>query len=314
MPRRVWAWASAGAALIAALPADAREAEADFSLAEVRPGVFAAIAQPGRDATIGNSGFIVGSDAVLVVDSFATGTAAERLLIAIRRKTSLPIRWLVNTHHHLDHCGGNGVFAKAGAVIVAHENARSRMRDAALVRMARVPPPEREKFLRFSLPSETFRDAVSIWLGDRRVDVFSKPGHTDGDSLVSVPDADVLFGGDLFQKATVPNLADADSQAWVRTLDDLARRFPTATLIPGHGGVARPLDMRSLREYLVVLRLAVAEALQQGKAGATLSEEVVPMLSSRYRSWNWADHIADSVAQMEEELTGKTASVPAPTP
>lgn len=314
MPRRVWAWASAGAALISALPADARDAETDFSLAEVKPGVFAAIAQPGRDAAIGNTGFIVGSDAVLVVDSFATGTAAERLLIAIRRKTSLPIRWLVNTHHHLDHCGGNSVFAKAGAVIVAHENARSRLRDAALARMAQVPPPEREKFLRFSLPSETFRDALSIWLGDRRVDVFSKPGHTDGDSLVSVPDADVLFGGDIFQKATVPNLADADSQAWVRTLDDLARRFPTATLIPGHGGVARPLDMRSLREYLVVLRLAVAEALQQGRSGATLSEEVVPMLSSRYRSWNWADHIADNVAQMEKELTGKMGFPPAPIP
>jgi cyclase len=232
------------------------------------------------------------------VDSFATPRAAQQLLSEIRRRTVLPVRWLVNTHHHMDHCGGNAVFAKAGAAIVAHENARTRMREAA----------------RSALPTETYRDAVSIWLGDRRVDVFTKPGHTDGDSLVSVPDANVLFGGDLLQKDTIPNLAQAKTDAWIQTLDELAARFPSATLVPGHGGVARPLDMRPLRDYLVGLRLAVSRELQQGKSGAELSEALLPQLSSRYRRWAWSEHIGDNVAQMEAELTGRTASPPAPTP
>jgi cyclase len=314
MPRAVEGWFVAGAVLCVALPATARAADADFRLTEVRRGVFAAIAQPGRDAATGNAGFVVGSDAVLVVDSFATEAAAQGLLSEIRRVTSLPVRWLVNTHHHLDHCGGNAVFAKAGAVIVAHENARSRMREAALTRMAGVPPAERERLLQLVLPSETFREALSIWLGDRRVDVYFRPGHTGGDSLVSVPDADALFGGDLLQKATVPNLADADTDAWVRTLDELARRFPSAALIPGHGDVARPVDMRGLRGYLVGLRLAVAAELRRGKSGAELAEAVLPRFAADYRSWSRSEHIADNVAQIERELTGRTESPPAPTP
>ena len=272
---------------------------ADFRVVEAKPGVFAAIADPRRGGAVGNAGFVVGSDAVLVVDAFATEAAARSLLAEIRRRTRLPIRWLVDTHHHRDHCGGNAVFARAGAAVVASEPARERMRE-------KLPPA--------ALPSLTYRDSISIWLGDRRVDVFTKPGHTPGDSLVSIPDADALFGGDLLQKATVPNLADADSEAWVKTLDELARRFPSATLIPGHGDVARPLDMRALRAYLVGLRAAVAGELRRGKSGAALVEAVLPAFAPSYRGWAWSESIPESVAQMERELTGKTGSRPAPTP
>ena len=283
----------------AALAAVSLEAAESFTLTEVKPGVFAAIAKPGDADSVGNAGFVIGSDAVLVVDSFATPRAAEQLLAKIRGRTRLPVRWLVDTHHHADHRGGNLVFAKAGATVVAHEAARARMR---------------ERGVSAALPSETYRDAISIWLGDRRVDVLGRSGHTDGDSVVFVPDADVLFGGDLLQNRTVPNLADARTDVWVRTLDELAQRFPSAAIVPGHGAVARPLDMRPLRDYLVTLRTSVSRGLQEGVSGAALADLLVPRLTAQCRGWSGTEHIAETVAQVEAELTDRTTVPAAPTP
>jgi glyoxylase-like metal-dependent hydrolase (beta-lactamase superfamily II) len=308
--RTLWAAAASTGILIgAAAAARSAPGEADgFDLTEVKPGVYAAVARPGDDSTIGNAGFVVGSDAVLVVDSFATPAAAERLLARIRKATPRPIRWLIDTHHHLDHWGGNSVFAKAGATVVAQENARTGMQARATSPDAQDATDRARRAL--VLPTVTYREAMSIWLGDRRVDVFTKPGHTHGDSLVSVPDADVLFGGDLLQKNTVPNLADARIDAWIRTLDELAPRFPTATIVPGHGGVARPLDIRGLRDFLVTVRLAVARGLAEGKSGPALAEEVVPQLAP-FRKWTWSEHLDGAVADAERQIRDTAAN---PTP
>jgi cyclase len=295
--------AAAGAAR-ASSPA---EAAASFTLTEVKPGVFAAIARPGDEDSVGNAGFVIGSDAVLVVDTFATPKAAEQLLTQIRKKTPRPIRWLIDTHHHRDHWGGNSVFAKAGAVVVSTENARARI----LARLQQDPGPGDAKARRLDPPSVTYRDALSIWLGDRRVDVFTKPGHTDGDSLVSVPDADVLFGGDLLQKETAPNLSDANTGAWIQTLDELAPRFPSATIVPGHGGVAKPLDIRGLRDFLSTLRLSVAKELCEGKSGDALVQAVMPRLAP-YTRWTWGEHLEGAVEQVERELRGTPSPVAAP--
>src|SRR5260370_29393944 len=101
---------------------------AHFRLVPVAAGVYAAVAKPGDRDAVGNAGFVVGEDSVLVIDSFATPAAAQELLSEIRRVTKLPIRWVVNTHYHLDHVGGNAVFVRAGAVVVAHENVRAWVR------------------------------------------------------------------------------------------------------------------------------------------------------------------------------------------
>ncbi len=164
------------------------------------------------------------------------------------------------------------------------------------------------------MPSLTYRDSLTLWLGDRRVDVFTKPGHTDGDSLISVPGANVLFGGDLLQNKTLPNLSDANTEAWIRTLDELAVRFPSAAWIPGHGPVARPLDMRPLRDYLSTLRLSVARGLRDGKSAAAISEELLPRLQQMVRGWTWSEHVGGAVEQMERELTGTTKAPAATTP
>src|SRR5512146_582020 len=95
-----------------------------FVLHEAGKGVWAAIAIPGMHAG-GNAGFIVGADAVAVVDTFDPPEATEQLIAAIREKTPLPIRFVVDTHYHVDHIAGNGIFARAGAVVMAQRNVRA---------------------------------------------------------------------------------------------------------------------------------------------------------------------------------------------
>src|SRR5512136_255335 len=95
-----------------------------FALKPLGHNVYAAIDNP-KDEAGANAGFVIGDDGVLVVDSFENREAARLMLAEIRKLTALPIKYVVNTHYHLDHVAGNGVFAKEGAVIVAHRNVRS---------------------------------------------------------------------------------------------------------------------------------------------------------------------------------------------
>src|SRR5215469_15186629 len=105
----------------------ARTAEppkAYFTLHDLGRGVWAAVSVPGSHAG-GNSGFVVGSGGVLVIDSFQLPEAAQALLDTIHKTTSQPVRYVVNTHYHLDHVAGNGVYAKAGATLLAQDNVRA---------------------------------------------------------------------------------------------------------------------------------------------------------------------------------------------
>lgn len=280
-----------------------------FRVEEAAPGVFAAIADPADARTLGNAGFVVGSEAVLVVDAFASEAAAERLLAEIRSRTKLPIRFAALAHFHSDHMGGAAVFARAGAVVVAQENVRAWARrewqpglDAAA----------RARYAALRLPDVTFRDRITVQLGDRSVEMFHRPGHSGSDALIAVPDAKVLFGGDLVLRRTLPGLTFADTAAWVKTLDELIREHADWTFVPGHGAIARALDVRLFRDYLNGLRNAVARAVQDGKSGAALVETVKPQLAARYGTWAEFSEAAQNIADVESELKGTKAYPPAP--
>lgn len=286
-----------------------------FTLVSAAPGVYAALAKEGSRASVGNAGFVIGSAGVLVVDTFASPAAAEELAGEIRRLTPLPVRWVVNTHYHLDHVGGNRVFARGGAALVAHENVRAWVRTENLKWRKEITPEEKAMLAALVLPDLTTTSGISIWLGDRRVDVLERPGHTGGDLVVVVPDADVLFGGDLFWKGTIPNLVDANTEAWVDTLDGLLLDFPRAVFVPGHGDLGRALDARTFRDYLSGLRLSVASRMQEGKSGRALVETLLPRHRERYGSWKWYGEFAEqNIALAEEELRGTKRYPPKPSP
>src|SRR5215472_19060399 len=283
----------------------------DFTIKKLAEGVYAAVSPDGSKAG-SNAGFIVGSNGVVVVDTFVSVAAARDLLAEIRKVTNLPIRFVINTHYHLDHTGGNAVFAEAGATIVAQRNLRGWLRTENLKFFGANPKPEdKARVEALVLPDEVYSDALDIYLGSRLIQVRYMLGHTGGDSVVIVPDANVVFGGDLIWQKHLPNLIDATTSDWVKTLEKLLADHPSATFVSGHGDVATPDDVRDFRDYLVTLRDDIAKAQAGGKSGQELVEAVSGQLKDKYGQWGFGRFMPRNIEQTAAELSG-TKKVPVP--
>jgi cyclase len=254
----------------------------DFTVKKIGEGVYAAVGADGGKAG-SNAGFVVGSNGVVVIDTFEDPAPARALLAEIRKITSQPVRFVVNTHYHLDHTGGNAVFAEAGAVILAQKNLRGWLRTENLKFFGPNPKPEQRAMVEaLALPDEVYTDAVDIYLGQRLVQVRYMLGHTGGDSVILVPDASVVFAGDLVWQKHLPNLIDATTSDWVKTLEKLLAEHPASTFVSGHGDVATPADVRDFHDYLVALRDEVAKAQAAGKSDKDLVDAVLPQLKEKY--------------------------------
>jgi glyoxylase-like metal-dependent hydrolase (beta-lactamase superfamily II) len=274
-------------------------------LQQVAPGVYAAIDQGTRAGA--NAGFVIGDDGVAVVDSFQYPAVAETLLAEIRKLTPLPVRYLINTHHHIDHVAGESVFKRAGAVIVAQRNVFGWIRTENLTFFGPDKPKERAMVEALPLPDLLVDGSLTIRLGGRRLELRALPGHTGGDLVVAVPDADVLFCGDLMWRRTAPSLIDATVSKWIATLADLQHRPGAAAYIyvPGQGDVARLVDVADFQHYLEELTAAVRTAMAAGAKGDDLVAAALPQLKASYGSWVlFEDHVSKEIIFMAAELSG----------
>src|ERR1700730_5846163 len=190
-----------------------RFAELPFTLKQVGPNAWAAIDNHKARASSGaNAGFVIGEDGVAVIDTFASTEAATKLLAEIRKVTKAPVRFVVNTHYHLDHVAGNGVFAGAGALVLAQRNVRDwihtenlrMMTTAAAAAHDIITAEQRAVVEALVPPSVVYDEAVDLYLGSREIQVRRFPGHTGGGSVVLVPDAEIAFAGDLLWRHHVP--------------------------------------------------------------------------------------------------------------
>jgi len=248
----------------------------------------------------GNIGFFVGPDAVLVVDSqfkdIAPGIVAE-----IKKVSDKPIKFLLNTHHHGDHVGGNEVFRQF-AMIVAHDNVRKRMlaspadilRDyPARVEAAKKAGNEQavkalseqiewaKKVKVEEIPAliMTFDSELRIHIGDETIQVWHlPPAHTDGDSVVYFEKAKVLhMGDDLFHKV-IPfiDIAGGGSvKGYLAALDKVVARVPgDAVVIPGHGEVTDVAGIKAFRQYIADLLDAAQKARAAGKSKEDFVKDV----------------------------------------
>jgi cyclase len=280
-------------------------AVADFQLQKIGNGIWAAIVSDEGLAG-GNAGFVIGEDGVAVIDTFQDPRPAKTMLVEIRKLTPLPIRFVVNTHYHFDHVNGNDVFAAAGATIVAHRNVRAWMRSENIKMLD--PPITAQKKARvqsLTLPTVVYDSHIELYLGSRRIDVRYYPGHTGGDSVVSIPDAHVVFSGDMLWKDHIPNLIDASTEDWIESLDAMQRDYGPSTWVPGHGGVANARDVLIFRKYLADLRLGVQREQGAGKSGDALVQALLPGLKSNYGTWGFfGDYAAADIEQTGQELLG----------
>jgi cyclase len=285
-----------------------------FTLHQLGAGVWAAISSPEGKAG-SNAGFVIGSDGVLVVDTFEDPAAAQALLKEIHTKTQLPVRYVVNTHYHLDHVAGNGVYKDAGVVILAQANVRDWEHTENLKFFGdKITPQQKQAVEAYVLPSIVYRDGVDLYLGDRKIVVRVLPGHTGGDSVVVVPDAEVVFTGDMFWNHSLPNLIDADTQAQIASNDAFLKDYALASFVPGHGEVGKAADVRAFKDYLVALRSAIAASHGASGSDAAVVETVLPQLKRTYGGWNYFDYFAKhNIEQTADELAGRKR-VPAPMP
>jgi len=287
-----------------------------FVLKQIGAGVYAAIDGPDHKAG-SNAGFVIGDDGVLVVDAFFTPDAARALVGEIRRLTPKPIRYVVNTHYHADHTGGDQVLRDAGAVIIAHRNVRGWVRTNNINLFGdRITPELRARIEALPLPDLVTDQGLTVWLGARRVVVRTVLGHTGGDLVVAVPDAKVLFAGDMLWRKVAPNLIDGSVAEWQAADADFAA-IPGAAqtrYVPGHGDVADLKDVEDFRGYLLDVRRLVDEGRKANLKDDALVQAVAPKLRSLHPDWAISDRaVAAEVRYMNAELAG-TKQLPVPQP
>ena len=253
------------AVALAAAPAPAHQsdpAKVEIRIEQVAPGV-AVLFGAG-----GNIGLSHGEDGnILVDDQYAPLT--DKIVAAVRTIDHDPIRFVINTHWHGDHTGGNENLGKAGAVIVAHENVRRRMSTEQVLSLfdEKVPPSPKA-----ALPVVTFADGVSIHLnGDELQTIHVANAHTDGDSLVYWRGANVLHMGDtFFHRFSLPFI-DLDSggsiDGLIAAVDRaLAIANERTRIIPGHGPVASRAELQAYRAMLQDVRDRVAAGIAAGRS------------------------------------------------
>lgn len=214
----------------------------------------------------GNMAVSVGKDGVLLVDDqFAPLT--PKIKAAIAKISKKPVRFLINTHWHFDHVGGNENFGKSGSLIVAHEKARGRMAEEQMIdffKMKVQPLPKA------GLPVVTFVSDVAFHMNDDNIFVFHAPNaHTDGDAIVHFRLNNVIHMGDTFTNKMYPFI---DSGA-VGTVEGLLRNAeavltlcdPTTKIIPGHGPLAGPKDLEAFKHMLKTVADRINDQLKAGK-------------------------------------------------
>lgn len=304
------------AGAIATAACAAQQSEAPFTLVPLGQSVSAALDNPAAKAARSgsNAGFLIGPDAVAVVDTFESQAAAQKMLEAIQQQTKLPIRYVINTHYHFDHVAGNQVFVSAGAIVLAQQNVRAWERTENLkFFLPNITTQQRTLVETFALPDVTYTHDTTLYLGDHRSLLLRvMPGHTGGDTVVYDSEANVVFCGDLFWNHTLPNLIDASTKPWIETLDTLLADYPTATFVPGHGD--RPgtaVDVRAFHDYLVFLRQTIAQSQSHGDSSAAVLNTVLPQLKARYGTWAFSDFATPDIQFTDEELRG-TKRIPPP--
>ena len=296
----------------AGAPQTARAPDKLAQVSEIAPGVFVhhghiGIYSPSNGGDICNTGFIIGRDAVAVIDTGGTAHLGEALKAKITALTDRPIRYVINTHMHPDHVLGNAPFRAEGTQFVGHHKL-----GAALAARA-------ERYLSFNkdavgaaefagteivLPTLTVTDRLELDLGDRKLVLTARPtAHTDNDLTVRDSHTETEFMGDLIFSIHVPTL-DGSIRGWLALLDVLEAQS-AQRIVPGHGPASMewPAAAAPVKRYLTTVANGVRQAIKDGQ---TMSEAVETVGLDERDRWQMFDefhrrNVSAAFAELEWE-------------
>jgi cyclase len=272
---------------------------------EVAPRVFAYVQATGETG-ISNAGLIVGADGAVAVDALMVPSMTRRLVAAIRKTTKRKVGALINTHHHLDHTGGNAFFR--GATIISTAKCRAEMAPGfpPLPLLQRFMPRFAREFptLELTLPSVTFDDRLVIHDGVREMQLWhpGTPAHTSGDALVFLPRERVVFAGDLAFHYVTPLAFQGHVGHWIAAVEHLLA-LEADVIVPGHGPIGTRKEVALMRDYLALVRRESRTRFDAGMPAEAAAQDIRLGL---YASWHEAERLLPNVMRCYQEFRDET--------
>jgi quinoprotein relay system zinc metallohydrolase 2 len=290
--------------LLLCVPAYAAPAE----VREIAPDVFVhqgryEVQSPENRGDISNASFVVGSEAVAVIDTSGSEVMGEELRETIRAVTDKPIKYVINTHMHPDHVFGNAAFKQDNPIYVGHYKLARALGTRAESYITASKEMMGEKAFEGSeiiLPTMGIKEPTTLDLGDRKLLLEPMPtAHTDNDLIITDLKTNTLFLGDLLFSQHIPTI-DGSLKGWLAVLDDLSKR-KAARVVPGHGPASMefPEALEPERRYLTTVEKDVRQQIAEGK---TLSEATKTAGFSEKDKWKLFDqyHVRNVTAAFAE--------------
>ncbi len=259
-------------------------ASAAASTQKIAPDLYAYISENDASA---NSTFLVSDQGILVVDTGLNAQEGQKILAAIRKVSSAPVRWIVNTHYHPDHRGGNSVVGPE-AVIISTAFTRKR---------AGATAPG------YALNETLGPNGLTLFVGGHEVRIYHPgPAHTLGDAVVYFPDQHAIATGDLFLTNSCPAMDEGDMENWIHALDYMLE-LPVEHVVPGHFELATKAELQRFRNYLADLRDQVQHMRAEGKTLAQVQKALELSAYKNFRQFpNYEATFKDNAAAYYEQL------------
>jgi cyclase len=267
-------------------------------LIEVADRVFAYI-QPDGTWYINNTGFIAGRESVISVDACSTERRTRAYLERIASVTPAPVSMLINTHHHGDHTYGNFLFKPA--TIIAQENCRTELIEYGFPGNTGIWDPVDWGEVAVTPPNLTFTDRVRLWSDEYPVEVsyVGQAAHTSNDSLVWLPEQEVLFCGDLLFNGGTPFLLMGSVRGAIEVLESVVAPFPARVIVPGHGA---PCDHGLISTIVGYLRFVLATAQKGIDAGLSPLDLARETDLGEYDGWLDRERIVGNLHRAYKDL------------
>ncbi len=232
-----------------------------------------------------NAGIIIGTDGIIVIDTLISSKEAQRFIKDIKAVTSKPVKWVINTHYHLDHAFGNAEFVKLGAAVIAHENCKNNLTtrgEAALKNAGNYGLTEEDmEGTEISYPGITFPYRMELDTGNQSVQLIHPgPSHTDGSVMVYLPKSGILFAGDILFTDYHPFLAEGDIDRWTKVLDHILT-MNVSRIIPGHGPLSGKADITDMKQYLIAFDKKAKELAAKSTDVQFITDEIIKSLPWR---------------------------------